>query len=224
MTTDGEELAGLRRDFAAGSHQIPEPSACPEPETIWEAVRGSLPPAGARDVVEHTARCPSCAEDWRLALALWQQETAAAAPAPLRVSPRVRRLRTWGLAAAAALALAVVGVQWLWQPTSPTSPVYRDGEQKAIQSQVADGRALPRDRFVLRWTAPVPAGATYGIEVSTEDLQEVASAEGLREPRYQVPAAALKDFPAGSRLLWKVEADLPKGGHVSSQTFVTEVQ
>lgn len=220
MTGGDQDLAGLRQAFAADSHRAPQPDACPSPESIWEAVRGLLPPAAMRAIVEHLALCPACAEDWRLALALQEQE-AVASPAPLHAEPSFRRLRTWGLAAAAVLALAVVGVQWLRQPAAP---VYRESEQKAIQSQLAEGKALPRDRFVLRWTAPVPAGATYGIEVSTEDLQVVASAESLRTTQYQVPAGDLKDLPSGSRLLWKVEADLPEGGHVSSKTFVTAVQ
>lgn len=221
MTNGEQELAGLRQAFAAESHLAPSPEVCPAPEALWEAVRGTLPPAAVREVVQHTAACPACAEDWRLARTLQEQEAAAAAPALVKAPLVFRRVRSWGLAAAAVLALAVVGVQWFRQPSTP---VYREGGRTTIQSQLAEGKALPRDHFVLRWTAPVPAGATYGVEVSTEDLQAVASAEGLRSTQYQVPPDALKDLPSGSRLLWKVDADLPAGGRVSSRTFVTAVQ
>jgi hypothetical protein len=226
MMMDDQELASLRQAFATHSQQTPEPAACPAPEKIWDAVQGLLPPGEVREIVQHTALCAACAEDWRLARTMQEQEAAtAAAPAPLRFAPRQHRLRTFGLAAAAALALAVVGVQWLERPGGPTTAEYREGQQATIQSRVAEGRALPRERFVLEWTAPAAAKtATYGVEVSTEDLRVVASAEGLRTPRYQVPASALQDLPAGARLLWKVEAELPEGGHVSSPTFVTPVQ
>jgi hypothetical protein len=219
MTRDDQELASLRRAFAADSQRTSETAACPAPETIWEAVRGSLPPAQVREVVQHVALCPACAEDWRLARTLQEQE-AAAAPAPVRLTPRLRRWRTWGLAAAAALAFTVIGVQWLRQPEAPA---YREEARTAIRSQV-EGHALPRDRFVLRWTPPVPAGAVYELIASTEDLQVIASEEGLRTPQFQVPASALKDLPSGARVLWKVEADLPAGGHERSQTFVTAVK
>jgi hypothetical protein len=234
MTMDDQELASLRQAFATHSQQTPEPAACPAPEKIWDAVQGLLPPGEVREIVQHTAVCAACAEDWRLARTMQEQEAAAAvAPAPLRFAPRQHRLRNFGLAAAAALALAVVGVQWLEKPGGPAADPaeYREGQQAAIHSRVAEGRALPRERFVLEWTAPTSAtsatsatAATYGVEVSTEDLRVVASAEGLHAPQYQVPASALRDLPAGARLLWKVEAEIPEGGHVSSPTFVTPVQ
>jgi hypothetical protein len=225
MTMDDQELASLRQAFATHPPQTTDPSACPAPEKIWDAVHGLLPPGEVREIVQHTALCAACAEDWRLARTMQEQEAATTAvPAPLRFAPRQHRLRNFGLAAAAALAFAVVGVQWLEKPPA-APPEYREGQQAAIHSRVAEGRALPRERFVLEWTAPAnPASTTYGVEVSTEDLRVVASADGLRAPRYQVPANALRDLPAGSRLLWKVEADLPEGGHVSSPTFVTPVQ
>jgi hypothetical protein len=181
-----------------------------------------------REIVQHTAVCAACAEDWRLARILQTEDaatTAAAPPAPLRFAPRFHRMRNWGLAAAAALALVFIGVQWFQRP-QPGSGTYR-GEQATIRSLVVEGRALPRDRFVLKWSAPAgaTAGAAYAVEASTEDdLRVVASAEGLKATEYQVPASAFAGLPAGSRLLWKVEADLPAGGHVKSPTFIAVVQ
>ena len=219
MTTDEQELAGLRQAFAAGPQQT-DPSTCPAPETIWDAVHGGLPADAVRETVLHTAACASCAEEWRLAHALQQQEQEAAAPvpAPLRFAPRRHSLRNWGLAAAAALALSVVGVQWFQKP-----PEYR-GQQGAVHSLMAEDKALPRDHFLLKWSVPAVAGATYGVHVSTEDLRAVAGAEGLKVPEYQVPASALAGLPAGSKLFWKIEADLPEMGHLTSPTFVTPVQ
>lgn len=214
---DDQELASLRQAFAVHSHQT-NPSACLAPETIWDAVHGGLPADAVRESVEHVATCASCAEEWRLARVLQKQEAATAA-APLGFAPRqrMRSWRNWGLAAAAALVIGVVGLQQIH------TPGYR-GDEAAVHPQVAEGKALPRDRFLLKWSVPAPAGVTYNLKVSTEDLRTVAIAEGLKVPEYQVPASALTGLPAGAKLFWRVAADLPAGGRLESPTFVTRVQ
>ncbi|HBL26698.1 MAG TPA: hypothetical protein DD490_07675 [Acidobacteria bacterium] len=221
MKRDDGELAKLRRGFAALSEETPASAACLAPEKIWEAVRGGLPSAEIREIVAHTAACPACAEDWRLAMAMQRPETAKILPAADRFSVG-RRLRNWSLAAAAVLALAVVGVQWL--RLSGPEAIYREGGQAAVHSLIADGQSLPREQFLLRWEAPALAGATWDVEVSTEDLRVLASGDDLREPQLQVPAGALAGLPAGTRILWKVEATLAEGGRVGSPTFVATVQ
>jgi hypothetical protein len=231
MKDDDQELASLRKAFATGSQHTPEPAACPAPEKIWDAVQGALPADEVREIVLHTAVCAACAEDWRLARTLQTEDAAGAAaapPAPLRFAPRFNRLRNWGLAAAAALALVFVGLQWFQKPLPPTgsTDTYR-GSQLTIQSRVADGQALPRDRFLLQWSAPAgaPAGTGYAVKVSTEDdLRVLASTDDLKATEYLVPASALAGLPAGVRLLWEVETDLPDAGHVKSKTFITLVK
>lgn len=222
MKREEGELAKLRRAFAAAPQPASAPAACPSPEKIWEAVRGELPAAEVRAIVEHTAACAACAEDWRLAMALQRPEAGISnvIPAAERFSAG-RRLRNWGLAAAAVLGLAVVGVQFAQQAND--GAIYRGGEG-TILSLVEEGQALPRNEFLLRWSAPETPGATYDVEVSTEDLRVIASGDDLREPRLLVPASALAGLPPGTRLLWKVDAELPEGGHVSSTTFVTTIQ
>ncbi len=191
MNLEDEELTKLRRAFASVSQPAPAPETCPAPERIWAAVHGELTPDEVEQIVEHTVVCSSCAEDWRLARALQAPEpVVSTAPAPgavVRYGPW-QRVRTFALAAAAALAVAVVGVQ-LYQAQQPDQGTagYREGQQDAIQSRITDGASLPRDRFVLRWSAPSAAGATYDVEVSTEDLRVIASAKDLRTP--ELPGA-----------------------------------
>lgn len=222
MKREEGELAKLRRAFASVPQAEPVPAACPSPEQIWGAVRGELPPGEIRQIVEHTATCASCAEDWRLAVALQRPESASnVVHATERFTAR-QRIRNWGLAAAAALAVAVVGIQWQQQKLDDAA--YR-GEGVAIESLVEEGSALPRNQFLLRWSAPETPGVTYDVEVSTEDLRLVASADDLREPQFLVPASALAGLPPGTRLLWKVEAELPQGAELPSEkTFITTVQ
>jgi len=117
------------------------------------------------------------------------------------------------VAAVAVLALAVAGVQWA-----------RQAGQESIRPLVSAAEALPREQFLLRWAAPGTTGATYDVDVRTEDLRVLASGDGLLEPRFLVPASALAGIPAGTRILWKVDAELLEGGHVSSPTFVATVQ
>jgi hypothetical protein len=221
MTTmDDQELTSLRQAFAAHLDQT-DPATCLTPETIWDAVHGKLQADAVRESVQHVATCATCAEEWRLARTLGEQQEqqiAAPLPAPLRFTPRQRQWRNWGLAAAAALALSVVGLQWFQRP-----PEYR-GDQAGVHSQLADATPLPREHFLLKWSVPAPAGATYSVQVSTEDLRVVASAEGLKTPEYQVPASALADLPPGAKLFWKIDADLPSGSRLTSPTFVTAVR
>jgi hypothetical protein len=70
--------ARLRAAFQA----IPEGEApsesCPAPEKIWAAVHMELPQAERRELVDHLASCPFCAEDWRIAWQLSEEERKAA--------------------------------------------------------------------------------------------------------------------------------------------------
>ncbi|MBW8878904.1 MAG: hypothetical protein JF614_28460 [Acidobacteria bacterium] len=224
MNQDTRELAKLRAAFTAPATAAPPPEDCPSPETIWAAVRGELPPQALREVVDHTARCAACAEDWRLAVEVDRQEAAQAAEtAPGKVIVgRFGRFRQ--LAAAAALAaglLVAVGVYR--QAIVPSQPIYREAQQTQVRSLLPAGQPLPRQAAVLRWT-PLPGAVSYDVSVSTEDLRQVATAQGQTAAEYRLPPAALSGLPAGARLLWQVDAIFPDGHHVTSPTFTTPLQ
>lgn len=210
------DIAWMREGFAAKADP-PDPASCPAPDQIWSAVRGELPPAELREVLDHVAACPACAEDWRLARAF--DEESAKSPAsgtaasvfPLRPSP-FARFKPY-LAAAAAVALVVVGVQTL----KPTAPQVRGGNESAIQSLLPEGEPLPADR-TLRWQA-APGAIAYNVTVSTENLETLDSAQDLETPEHQIPAAALQGLRSRTKLLWMVEAKGREGQTIASRTF-----
>jgi hypothetical protein len=173
--------------------------------------------------VDHTAACAACAEAWRLAMEVTPDPIPAVAP-PRRASVLAWPAAFAPLAAAAALVLAVGAGVWLSRAPGPgTTSEYRGGEAGAIRSLIGDDTALGREDFRLRWTAG-PAGSRYDVRVTTESLQAVADVEGLAEPEFLVPAAALSAVPPGSRLLWRVERVRPDGEREASRTFVTRLR
>jgi len=225
MSQDDQKLERLRIAFAAPAVAAPEPERCPPPETIWAAVRGELPPRELREVVEHTAVCEACAEDWRLAAELVRQETAAAAETtPGKVLQG--RFGAWRpLLAAAALAAGLLIAVGLYRTGafSPGPPAYREAESETIRSLLAKNQALPRQGAVLRWS-PVPGAESYDVRISTEDLRLVFTAQSLKSPSYSIPESALASLPPGAKLLWQVDAVFPDGTRRSSPTFTASVR
>lgn len=225
MIEDDQELTHWRAAFATPAAAAPAPEDCPAPETVWAAVRGELPPHEMREVVDHTARCAACAEDWRLAVEVDRQSTPQTQAVPGKVI--VGRFGQWRrpVFAAAALAaglLVAVGVYREASVSKPT-PIFREGEATQVRSLLPAGKALPRQGAVLRWT-PLAGAASYDVSVSTEDLRQVASAQGQTVAAYRLPEATLAGLPAGTKLLWQVEAVFPDGHRVTSSTFTTPLQ
>jgi hypothetical protein len=221
MNDEAQQISRWRAAFAEPD-AAPDPASCPTPETLWSAVRGELPKERMAAVVDHVAACAACAEDWRLAAEIVRQEERAAA-GPAKVIPG--RFGQWRpLAAAAALAaglLIAVGLYHTQQP--PREPTYREARHAGIRSLLAEGQALPRQAAVLRWS-PLAGASSYDVQVSTEDLRPVAAAKGQTATEYRIPESALAGLPAGSRLLWQVDAVRADGTHENSPTFSTPVK
>jgi hypothetical protein len=221
-----EDDATLHAAFASLAGTAPEaaPGSCPAPERIYDAVRGKLPPGELREVVEHLADCPACAEAWRLAAA-FEEEAGAAVPATMAARPFPRLV---AVAASVLVALLAVGVWWTAYRAPEQAPVYRAAGESEIVSLLPPGEALDRSAPVLRWqVAPpgAPDGTTYDVLVTTyPDLVAVADASELEEARWELPAEALADLPAGTELAWTVEATTPEGRRFTSPTFVTPLE
>jgi hypothetical protein len=221
MNNEAQQISRWRAAFAEPD-AVPDPASCPEPETLWSAVRGELPAQQMGEVLDHVAACAACAEDWRLAAEINRQEERAAI-GPGKVIPG--RFGQWRpLAAAAALAaglLIAVGVYRVHQPVQ--EPTYREVHHAGIRSLLPEGQALPREAAVLRWS-PLAGAVSYDVQVSTEDLRAVATAKGQTGTEYRIPPSALAGLPAGARLLWQVEAVRADGTRENSPTFITPLQ
>ncbi|HLE85309.1 MAG TPA: zf-HC2 domain-containing protein [Thermoanaerobaculia bacterium] len=221
-----EHDSTLRNAFQARTGGPPPGTACPEPGRIYDAARGALPPGETREVVEHLAVCPDCAEAWRLAAAFEEEAAAGTEPVSSRArSPRY--LRPVAAAAALVLAALAAGLWWTVVTVPEEAPVYRAGAELEIRSLLPEGEPLPRDAAVLRWALGgdgSPEGTTYDLLVSGEDLQPLAEADELEEPSYRVPPAALEALPSGAEILWRVEAHLPDGRTARSPTFTNRIK
>jgi len=224
MRQNEEESVQLRRALRSMADGARPRPGCPEPERLWDAVAGQLPVEQVREVVDHTASCPSCAEAWRLAhqLSRGAHEERQGVERPVfaaRVSWR------WAVAAAATVVLGVMGVQlWRTGPVGDPPAGYRDPGGETIRSLLLDGEALPRERFLLRWTADTGAVPRFDVRVATEDLQVIDLARGLEDPEYVVPEDALEQVSAGDRILWQVEAVMEDGSSAVSPTFVNRLE
>jgi hypothetical protein len=186
-------------------------------ERVWRAVSGEAPAEERREVVEKVAEDPSWAFAWRAADELW---TASREAAPAR-----RTASRWsssvGWAALAAGILVTVGLG-IWNAPAPAPSLDRGGAGDRIESLLPEGQPLARTAAVLRWKGP--PGATYDVRVSSEDLVHVHTATGLGEGTYRLPAEVLAPLPSPGRLLWQVEARLPSGETVRSETFVLKLE
>jgi hypothetical protein len=229
MSQDDQDLARLRAAFAAPAAVAPDPESCPAPEVIWAAVRGELPPQELREVLEHTASCAACAEDWRLAAELDRQSASSADVATFPSNVIRGRFGQWrafaGVAALAACLLIAVGLNRTGQ-VGPKDPTYREAPAApgtVVRSLLPEGQVLPRQGAVLRWT-PVTGAASYDVRVSTEDLRVVQTAQDQTATEYRIPESALAGLPPGAKLLWQVEAVFPDGTRQSSPTYTNPLR
>lgn len=210
----------LKDAFAALSEGAVPRDDCPPPERLWDTLQGELSDDERRDVVDHLASCPTCAEAWRLA-----RELVPDASQPLARRGYTRFWQHPVLAAAAAGGLLLVGIGIYRASISGSEPEpgFRTGAQDEIRSLLPEAEPLSRDNCVLRWTSG-PDGTRYDLQVTTEDLKTVITARSLEAPEFRIPEENLMDVEAGGKLLWQVRAILPDGERLDSRTFVSVLQ
>lgn len=216
----------LRRRFQSRSPERSPEAGCPDAGRLWEAALDRTSGRELREMVEHTAACPSCATAWRLARELGGGEERSAHGTATQTQPfrPFGSAWSWAPLSAVAATILIAGVLLILErpEREPAEPIYRAQELAAIHSVVPDEAPLPREACVLRWSLGAESPA-YSIHVMDEDLNEVASAQHLERPEFQVPTEALSRIQDGSRILWQVEALLTDGRRLRSPTFVTRV-
>lgn len=224
MSLHRDELESFSRAFAARRQTI-SPDRCPAPEQLYEAASGDLDQQQRLHVIDHVTQCAECSEAWRLAMELGVrpegiEQPTSSQPAQVSRDEPPERTRTWKLGIAASLVLSFGLAAYV--TLRDASPGYRSGnDSTAPVSQVAE--RLPRDRFLLKWSDG-PSGSTYAVRLSTENLALLFTQQDLVRPELLVPAAALERTQPGERLLWQVEARLPDGRRISSETFIVTLE
>jgi hypothetical protein len=217
MTRGGDDLTDrLRAGFAALSVGAPT-GGQPDPERIWEAAHGQLSPEEAAELAELAASDPATAEAWRLALEL-ERPPATVSVVPIGSGRRWR----WGLGLAAT-AVVALAVPLLHSPPWRRAPLLRDAGARVVESRLSEAGALPRGRFLLRWSAGA-AGSLYDVVVSDADLEVLFRGQQLEQAELLVPVQALAPLAAGAQVLWRVEVLEPDGSRHASATFVQRVQ
>jgi len=224
--SDPTEIASMRRAFRL-SAAPPKPESCPSPETLWAAFHGELSPAEVRQVVDHSAACSACAEDWRMALALegevqTEEEEDECNPREetQTVSPptyygHLRRFKAWVAVPIAAVAASLIMIaQWGAKPPSAID-AFRGGDQAVVASP-APAKLLRRD-CVLSWPA-VPRTVSYQVTVEAGagalDLQKA-----VKEPSLRLEPSQLVKLPKRTEIRWTVDAILANGDRIQLQTF-----
>jgi hypothetical protein len=178
---------------------------------LYEAASGNLERGRRLAIIDHVAKCAECTQAWRIAVEVGARDAQV---------PVTRR--PWHFALAASVILAVGLVTYLVIPVDQGTPQYREGVDP-LAPVSAIGSSLPRDRFVLRWSAG-PSGTTYVVRLSTADLASLLVKSDIAATELTVPSSVLANVKAGDELLWQVEARLPDGRRVVSQTFVVRVE
>jgi anti-sigma factor RsiW len=216
---DYGDLASMRRVFTSGPAVAPRPESCPVPETLWSALHGELPPAELRQVVDHTATCPACAEDWRLALAMEGEEDEEEEEEPIAwVSAHnghLHRFRVWmTVPIAAAVASLITVAQWGMRQPLPMS-AFR-GQDQAVTGSSAPMKLSRRDG-VLSWPA-VPGAVSYEVIVDAKngalDIQKA-----VNEPHLRLEPSQLERLPRGTEIRWTVDAILADGSRRQLPNF-----
>jgi hypothetical protein len=220
MTIDGAEGGRLREAFVL-SESLPGPrEECPAPERLWESVHEHLRAAENETLIRHLTTCAPCSTAWRVARDLAGAE--AAMPQP--VLQRRLDWRGWAPLAAAAILIVAVGLTLEAVRVRPTAPpAYRSEQGSWIRPAGDAPAALPRDGFLLRWSAG-PEGSTYDVRVIATGHGPIARGYKLERPEFRVPPSSLAGAASGTKVLWQVTAYLPDGRVSDSATFIVQVE
>jgi len=233
----------LQEAFASLADGARPGDACPLPERIWAAIEGEIPVDERRELIDHIATCPSCAEDWRAAYRMgarppaWWKLSMRGVPKRLHLPRMPRWVSQAALIATAALVVAVLVplVQMDGPKPIASERVASDLDLNAWLDEEAAFRGdrkiemvlpttgvLTRENCWLRWS-PLD-GALYDLTVRTKSDELIVKVQALETAEYQLQAETLKKIDSGGVLVWFVDATLPSGQHISSSAFASKLK
>lgn len=226
-----EDPTRLRSAFV--STVGPAPPGCPSPEQIFDAALGDKPREDVDRITVHLNACRRCAEVWRRAQVL-RPDPDTAEVIPLLPSPeprpevidqpdvprRPRARRSLGLLfAVLATVPALLTLSLL--PTTMEPPLLGEVGPQLVTDRaeriVASGAAVE-----LAWSG-APQGSLYTVEVRGPGTAPLVRRDGLREPRWTLPAGLTDEMPIGTELRWRVEARTPTGDRIHSREWVLRI-
>ncbi len=216
MTSTQDEMERLAEALTSGSGSE-SPKEPVSPETIWSAVEGQLPPAEVEALADRAAQDPELAAEWRLAVAAKRMRDELEENNVRQFRPRA--WRPWVLSLAAAVLAMAVGLPILLHHAGFRQPSFRGLPPSPIERVGPDKTARASDHLVLEWSCSLDA-ARFEVVVSDASLKPLARAVNLHEPRFEIPADALKGLAPGATILWRVWAVTPDGRRVASPTFI----
>lgn len=219
---DGSGDAAWR---AAYGELLAREGPCPSGDELAGLAVGALAVAERERLADHVVGCAACAQGLCDLMQLHGQaeRLRARAPGPPRSG------WSWApIGVAAALIVAALAVDVAYRPTAPEAEGLpaptRAGTGGRIEAR-APGAVPARSPVVLRWElVPPTPGAKFDLTVSDERLEALGGAEGLGAAEFAVPAAWLERVPAGSTVLWRVDAILPDGARVRGETFTLRLE
>ena len=210
MTDSDRELARLREAFLDGASDAVPQKGDPDPETIWKAANGQLPPEQTRAILQRAIASPSCAREWILA----RRMSSEAEPGPVDATGSPRPYAA--IAVAAGLLIAVTLATWIWAP-DPMERTYR-GEAEDLVSLVPHGSTISRNSATLEWE-PVNGAREYILRVLGPDFGVIVMEEGLERPVFTIPEERLGDLEEGEEIQWQVEVVFSDGTRSLSKLF-----
>jgi hypothetical protein len=199
-------------------------SPCPPLDELASLVVDSPPALERERLADHVVRCAACADGVRDLLRLHEQ---ARQESTCPVQPLGPRRTSWvPIGVAAALVVTAVAVDLaLRQKRDVASPALtRAAALGRIESRTAEV-APARAGVVLRWELiPETPAARFDVLVSDERLEPLGVVESVTALELDVPAAWIEHVPAGSTILWRVDAALPDGTRVRGETFTLRLE
>jgi hypothetical protein len=165
------DLDPLREAFRSLADGASSPDTCPPSSRFWEAQRGEVSSEDARELMDHVASCPSCAQAWRLARELDDAQLAE--------TPALERSwrRAGSIAAMAAMLLLALAAGYLFRGVSEsrdpaTASTGTEGSTLAAEAKLraAETRVAALEREIAGLSAAAHINVPF-IELQPEPLR-----------------------------------------------------